>query len=124
MIRMKLGALSDNVVDFRNIRKRSLPYFVIWIVYYAWVIAFATWWTASPRNGDVLNEQFRSLMHAVNLISSAVFVFVIRKEWFVKLARVAALLVVAGVAAFFLVENHTLRLILAVASSVAIGCIN
>ncbi|HWQ58857.1 MAG TPA: helix-turn-helix transcriptional regulator [Clostridia bacterium] len=124
MIRMKLGAQSDNVVDFRNIRKRSLPYFVIWIVYYAWVIAFATWWTASPQNGDVFNEQFRSLMHAVNLISSAVFVFIIRKEWFVKLARVAALLVVAGVAAFFLVENHTLRLILAVASSVAIGCIN
>ena len=114
----------NNVVDYRFLRKRHLPYVIAWVVYYAWVIAFATWWNASPLNGDVIDVQFRGVMHAVNLLSSAAFVFVIRKEWFVNLSRAFAVVVIAGICAFFLVENHTLKLVLAIVSSVAVGCVN
>lgn len=116
--------LYSNVVDYRFIREQFLPYVIVWIIYYAWVIAFATWWNASPLNGDTLDAQFRGLMHGVNLISSAVFVFLIHKEWFVRLSRIFSLVVIAGICAFFLTADSTLKLVFAIASSVAIGCMN
>ncbi len=130
MVREKPEALPagadryDSVVDYHFLRKRNLPYVVIWVVYYAWVIAFATWWTASPQNGAVLTETFRSLMHAVNLISSAILVFIIKKEWFVRVSRACAVLVVGGFLAFFLARDDRLRLVLAILTSVAIGGVN
>lgn len=114
----------DRVVDFRHIRGRNWPYVVIWVVYYAWVVAFATWWTAAPGGRAAIDEGFRGLMHSVNLISSAAFVFLIRRESFAGLSRAMALVVAAGIGAFFLVEDATVRLALAVLSSVAVGCLN
>jgi DNA-binding CsgD family transcriptional regulator len=123
-LKLSESDIYNNVVNYRFLRKMHFPYVIVWIVYYAWVIAFATWWNASPLNGDVIDAQFRGIMHAVNLLSSAAFVFVIRKEWFVNLSRIFAVVVIAGICAFFLVENSTLRLMLAIISSVAVGCVN
>lgn len=96
--------INYSVVNFRCFRRKSIPYVFIWIFYYAWVIVSATWWTASPLSENVFNMQLRELMHAVTLISSAVFVFVIRKEWFVRNARIGALLIIIGMIAFFVIE--------------------
>ncbi|MBZ4670669.1 MAG: transcriptional regulator, LuxR family protein [Oscillospiraceae bacterium] len=71
------NTVNYNVANFKWLRKKNIPYVLIWILYYTWVIAFATWWTASPLTENVFNTQLRELMHAVTLISSAVFVFAI-----------------------------------------------
>ena len=115
---------SRNVVNFRWIRKQNLPYILIWIVYYAWVIVYATWWTASPLTQDALGGNLRSLMHALNLISSALFVFIIRKEWFVKFARTGAVLIIAGMSVFLLSQNAAAQMIAALAIAVSLGCVN
>lgn len=112
------------VVNFRWFRRKSNPYVFIWIFYYAWVVAFATWWTASPLSENVFNTQLRELMHVVTLISSAVFVFVIRKEWFVRVACIGAVLIVMGMITFFTVPNAHIQILAAVISSVAMGCVN
>ncbi len=44
------------------------------------MVAFATWWTASPVLDSAFDTQIRNIMHIVNLLSSAIFVFIIRKE--------------------------------------------
>lgn len=116
--------INYSVVNFRWFRRKSIPYVFIWIFYYAWVVTFATWWTASPLSENVFNTQLRELMHAVTLISSAAFVFVIRKEWFIKVARIGAVLIVIGMIAFFMVPNARIQILSAVISSVAMGCVN
>lgn len=114
----------ENVVKLKGLRRRSLPYLLIWILYYAWVVAFATWWTAPPLHETVLGTQLRSVMHIVNLISSAVFVFAIRKEWFVKASRIGGILILGGMLVFFIVPDTRVQIVSAVISSIAIGCVN
>ncbi|HBN85109.1 MAG TPA: hypothetical protein DDZ89_14845, partial [Clostridiales bacterium] len=52
----------NNVTYIKAIRKQNLPYIFVWIVYYAWVIAFATWWTDSPLDENVFSTQLRNLL--------------------------------------------------------------
>ncbi len=114
----------DNVVHPNGLRRINAPYLAVWILYYAWVVAFATWWTASPVSDSSFDTQIRSVMHLVNLLSSAIFVFIIRKEWFVKTARAGAALVVLSMVLFYAFECETLKIIAAITGSIAIGCVN
>ncbi len=115
---------SYNVVNFKWVRKRNLSYIFIWIIYYAWVIVFATWWTASPLTADMFSDKLRSLMHALNLISSAVFIFILKKEWFVKTARIGAASVIVGMILFMTVKDAQMQMISAVIIAISIGCVN
>ena len=110
---VNLGA-RNRVVDIRGLRKKSFPYVFVWVLYYAWVITFATWWTASPLTENVFGSNVRYIMHVANLLSSAAFVFIIRKEWFVKTARVGAMLIIAGMGAFLIVQDARIQLASAV----------
>ncbi|MPL99639.1 hypothetical protein SDC9_45857 [bioreactor metagenome] len=115
---------SDNVVHPRGLRRENAPYLVMWILYYAWVVAFATWWTASPVADSVFDIQIRSLMHTVNLLSSAAFVFIIRREWYVKALRIGAALIVVSMIFFYTLPSDSLKMFAAVSGAVAIGCVN
>lgn len=112
------------VVRVKGLRRQNLPYIFIWIIYYAWVISFATWWTASPLTENVFSTELRSLLHTVILVSSAIFIFIIRKEWFVKTARIGAVLVIAGIGLFLIAPNPQMALLCAVLIGVALGIVN
>lgn len=113
-----------SVVDFKAIRKSNLPYIIIWIIYYAWVIIFTTWWTASPVTEKVLSSGIRSMLHSINLLSSAFFVLFIRKEWFVKTARIGAILIIAGMSLFMLTSNTSLKLSSMTVFGITLGIVN
>ncbi|MDD4495228.1 MAG: hypothetical protein PHV32_12970, partial [Eubacteriales bacterium] len=114
----------NNVVSLKGFRKQNLPYIHIWIIYYAWVVAFATWWTASPLTENVFGSDIRSMMHAINLFSSAIFIITIRKEWFVTMARIGAVLLVVSMGAFLAVPSASVQLICAVIIGISLGCVN
>lgn len=114
----------DNVVHPNGLRRKNTPYLAMWILYYAWVVAFATWWTASPVLDSAFDTQIKSVMHAANLLSSAVFVFIISKEWFIKVARIGAVLIVLSMLLFYSLESEGLKMIVAIIGSIAIGCVN
>jgi DNA-binding CsgD family transcriptional regulator len=113
-----------NVVNVKAIRKSNLPYIFIWIVYYAWVIVFTTWWTASPVTENLISSGLKSLLHSINLLSSAFFVLIIRKEWFVKTARIGAVLIIVGMILFMLTSNSSLQLSSLTVFGVTIGIVN
>ena len=115
---------NDNVVNIKGLQKHNLPYIFIWVVYYAWVIAFATWWTASPLTENIFSTELRSLLHSVNLISSAVFIFIINKEWFVKTAKIGAILIIVGMSVFLAAQSVPIQLISAITIGIALGCVN
>ncbi len=115
---------NNNVVSLRGLKKHNLPYIFIWIIYYAWVIAFATWWTASPLTENVFGSQIRSLMHSINLFSSAVFILIIKKEWFIKMARIGALFIITGMSIFLTMPSAPVQLISAIIIAIALGCVN
>ncbi len=114
----------DNVVHPNGLRRKNAPYLIMWVLYYAWVVAFATWWTASPVADSAFDTQIRDLMHIVNLLSSAAFVFVVRKKWFINAARAGAVLIVMSMIAFYMLPSDSIKMLAAVTGSVAIGCVN
>lgn len=112
------------VVSINGLQRHNLPYVFIWIVYYAWVVSFATWWTASPLTYNVFTTEFRSLLHIVILISSGIFIFIIQKEWFVKTARIGSVLVIIGIGLFLIAPNTKLDLFYAIIIGTSLGIIN
>lgn len=114
----------DRVVSIKGIRKCNLPHIFIWIIYYAWVVSFATWWTASPLVENGFSTEIRSLMHTIILVSSGLFILIIRKEWFVKTARIAAILAIAGVILFLTAPDMQFQRLYAVIIGTALGMIN
>ncbi len=115
---------SDNILNLKGLRKENLPYIFIWVFYYAWVIVFATWWTASPLTENVFGTELRNILHSVNLISSAVFIFIIKKEWYIRTARTGAVLIIAGMALFMLAPGAYIQLFAALLIGISLGCVN
>lgn len=115
---------NSRVISIKGLRKHNLPYIFIWIIYYAWVVSFATWWTASPLTENVFSTEFRSLLHTIILISSGIFILIIQKEWFVKMARIGAVLAIAGIGLFLIAPNAQTQLIYAILIGISLGIIN
>ena len=115
---------ANYVVNIKGVRRQNFPYIFIWIIYYAWVVVFATWWTSSPLINTVFGANMRSITHSVILLSSAVFVFIIRKEWFVKVSRMGAVVIIFGMVAFFIAQGAHTQLALAIILAIALGVVN
>ena len=54
--------------------------------------AFATWWTTSPIDDTAFDTQIMTLMQTVNLFSSAVFVFIMQKKWFLRASKIGSVI--------------------------------
>ena len=114
----------ENVSNRQWLRRQNYPYVFIWILYYAWVIVFATFWTAIPGSDSVLNTSVRSLMHSTNLISSAIFVLILKKQWYVISARTGSIIVICGFIGFYLISPLPLKIIMALFTSIGLGLVN
>lgn len=114
----------NTVLKFNEMTRKNIPYVFIWIVYYAWIIAFTTWWTASAQTDRIVGPDMRALLHSVTLISSAIFISFYKKEWFVKLARIGAVLTVISMTTFLFVKNPAINLACALISGVSFALVN
>ncbi len=112
------------MVSIKGLQKQNLPYIFIWVIYYAWVVSFATWWTSSPLTENVFSTELRGLLHTVILISSGIFIFIIKKEWFVITARIGAALVIVGIGLFLIKSNTQTQLLYVILIGTALGIIN
>lgn len=117
-------AESDNVVNFKMLSRKNAPYIFIWIIYYAWVVVYTTWWTASPLTDNVFGTDIRNMIQAVTLISSAVLVFIIKKDFFVKASRVGAVFIIAGMLVIMTVRNEYAVLVSEASIGIFLGCVN
>ena len=114
----------ENVSNRQWLRRQNYPYIFIWILYYAWVIVFATFWTAIPGSNSVLNTSMRSIMHSTNLISSAIFVLILKKQWYVISARIGSIFVIGGFFGFYLISSLPFKIIMALITSLGLGLVN
>ncbi len=112
------------VINRKTLRKESLPYILIWIVYYAWVLAFTTWWTAAPDSASAFSVDLRSIIHIANLLSSAVCVIVFKKQWFAATARIGGAAVTIALALYVFAPDPMVKGVAAVALGAAMGCVN
>jgi DNA-binding CsgD family transcriptional regulator len=115
---------TGKVVNHNRIRKQNYPYIFIWIVYYAWIIVFTTWWTASPQADIVLGIKNRTILHSLNLVSSAIFIIFIKKEWFIKTSKTGVIVLLVSMAVFILVHNRYISLISAIITGLTLGVVN
>ncbi len=119
-----IGQEGSRAANIKAFRKSSLPYFWVWMFYYAWVVAFSTWWTATPATQNVFGEQIRSMMHIINLLSSAVCVFLIRKEKAANTARIGATLLVIGMLTMLFSKMAAIQLGCTILVAVCLGIVN
>ena len=115
---------SDSVIYFKGLRKKSYPYVHIWLIYYAWVVLFTTWWTASPGTTIVFDTNLRALMHSVLLLSSAAFVIVLKQEWFLKASRVGSIALIIGMIANLILPGRIPQIFTVIWIGIFIGCVN
>lgn len=106
------------------INKYKIQYIITWIVYYAWVIVFTTWWTSSPITDTLMGNNSRLLLHSLNLISSAVFIFIIKPLQFKKASYIGGILVLLTSVLSMLKINSTYHLISILFLSVSLGLLN
>lgn len=119
--------LDSKVTNIKNIKKENLAYIVTWIIYYAWVIVFTTWWTASPLTDKVYGTNSRVILHSLNLVSSAICVFFMKKEWFKKFAIGGGILAIISSVLFaytLYADLFQLHSIITVILAISLGIIN
>lgn len=116
----KLSCLfnNDNVANPKGIKKHTLPYLFIWVLFYAWVIVFATWWSSSLSE-NVASFDARIVMHVSILISCVFFVLIIKKEHYLKFARISAVSILVFIVAFSILPNS---ITLASLVGISLGC--
>jgi len=115
---------TSRVINVKAIKKENLPYILVWILYYAGVVVFTTWWTASFEIASAFSLELRSLIQIINMFSSVVCAFFFRKEWFVATARTGAVIVAAMLGLFLLAPTPQVKILAAVLLGVALGCVN
>lgn len=112
------------VTDIRRIRMANWPYIFIWILYYAWVIVFTTWWTSSPLTEAVYGAGVRTMLHQINLAASAVFVLLLKKEWFVRVSQIGAAALLVTSILFMTVKHPAAQLCIIVLFGISLGSVN
>lgn len=108
----------------KYVNKYNLQYMVTWIIYYAWVIVFTTWWVSSPTTDNIITNNSKILIHSLNLISSAVFVFILKPGWFKKSSCIGGILVLFSSVLIMLKMNDTLHLLAIIFLSISLGLLN
>lgn len=114
----------SSLVRVKNIDRRNWPYLVTWIIYYAWVIVFTTWWTASPQTDATFGTDVRTILHSVNLLSSALFVLILPKKHFRKAALIGAVCVLISAVLFLTVKNANYQLVIIIVFGLSLGLVN
>lgn len=119
-----MNILNDNVVSISGLRKSSVPYIFIWIVYYAWVIGFTTWWTGTPGVGSAFSSNHRVIIHIANLISSATCMVVFKKDWFPSTAKVGAASICVALGLYLIAPSPQMKVFAAIILGSSLGCMN
>jgi DNA-binding CsgD family transcriptional regulator len=112
-----------NIAHVSNIRRENVPLIATWIIYYAWVIVFTTWWSASALDGKLFNTDIRILLHALNLVAAAVSVLLITKANASSVTRAASVLLAVSCSLFFL-SSGSLHAGMLVLFGAAMGTLN
>ncbi len=81
------------------------------------------WWTESPIIDPIFRSEIRNVTHFVFLISSVLFIFLIRKEWFITLARIGAISVILSMLTFLISKNANIQMASAIVMAIALGSV-
>ena len=121
---MGVDVKKNNIMYLGNVSPKNLPYILTWIVYYAWVIVYTTWWTASPLTIAIYHTDVRIIIHSVNLLSSAFFIIILKKEWFSAITRIGTVCLIFSLVLFFLVTLPKLHILIVVLLGISLGIVN
>lgn len=112
------------MANINGIQRNNFSYAFAWMLYYAWLVSFATWYKTSPFIDRIFADQYITTIHFINLIFTGIFVFIKKKEWFVKYAQIGSIIIVSAVGLFLTVPYPSFKITIAVIIGIAIGCVN
>ena len=104
--------------------KEKNPYIFIWIMYYAWVIVFTTWWTSSPVTDKLMGPDSRVMLHSLNLLSSAFFICIIKPKWYKNASYIGACLVLLFSVLSMIDINNSFHIFSIIVLSISLGIVN
>lgn len=121
---MGVDVKKTNIMYLGNVSPKNLPYILAWIIYYAWVIVYTSWWTASPLTNAIYHTDVRIIIHSVNLLSSAFFIIILKKEWFSTIIRIGTVCLIFFLVLFFLVTLPKLHTLIVILLGISLGIVN
>ena len=124
MLKLNDVLAKDSIININNIRKKNIPFILIWLFYYCWVIVYATWWTASPENNYVFIDDLRSILQSVLLISSAISIFIIKRESYKNILKYGSIIIVCGMIFYWIIPGSFLKITISIILAVVIGVVN
>ena len=54
--------INSKVTNIKNIRKKTIPYMLSWIIFYSWLVMFFTWWINNFKNNYIFDENRISIL--------------------------------------------------------------
>ncbi len=79
--------MNSKVTFYKNIRKDKIPYMVMWIIFYAWMLTFFTWWVNSFENIKFFDAKASFNAYLILLIYICITVFFVKPINFKKYIR-------------------------------------
>lgn len=117
------GVIRNQVVNPKGIRKQNLSYIIIWILTYAWLAAFAICQKALPLMQNVIHSDYRIPLQATILLSSVIFIAIVKNEWYIETVQIGAACATLG-SIFVFAPYLPLRTAGAFIIAISLGLIN
>ena len=60
--------INSKVTNIKNIRKKTIPYMLSWLIFYSWLVMFFTWWINNFKNNYIFNVNKISVISCLLLL--------------------------------------------------------
>ena len=83
--------INSKVTNIKNIRKKTIPYMLSWIIFYAWLVMFFTWWINNFKNNYIFNENRISIISCLLLLIIPIISYLTTPDKFKKYFKVGGI---------------------------------
>lgn len=100
--------INSRVTNIQNIRNNIIPYMTSWILSYAWIVLFFTWWVNDFKNSFIFEGNDICAIYVLFLIFLSLFSFVVCPQRFDKYAKIGGIGSVLIMIAVYLLHDVSL----------------
>lgn len=83
--------INSKVTNIKNIRKKTIPYMLSWIIFYAWLVMFFTWWINNFKNNYIFNENRISIISCLLLLIIPIISYLTTPDKFKKYFKIGGI---------------------------------
>lgn len=83
--------INSKVTNINNIRKSVIPYMMAWVIFYAWMVVFFTWWVNDFNNNYIFMEHEMFIIYSLFLLFISIISFLAHPKGFKKYFKIGGI---------------------------------